>query len=128
MLFLGLIAIVGLNGKFDWVWKYLTMVFLFIFLNMLFIVYVLRSSSDLFLPILFAVVAGFFISLFSIENKKEEEVVSEHKPGKYVASKMGKTYHAPKCDWAKRIQKKNRVWFDSKDEAKKAKLKAHDCV
>ncbi len=49
------------------------------------------------------------------------------KPGKVIASKSGKFYHSPKCDWAKKIKKKNQVWFDDEKEAKK-KFKAHSCV
>ncbi|MBW3014854.1 hypothetical protein KY330_00370 [Candidatus Woesearchaeota archaeon] len=53
---------------------------------------------------------------------------SEHKPGKYIASKTGSSYHSPKCDWAKRIKKANRVWLNDKVEAKKQGYKPHDCV
>ena len=49
-------------------------------------------------------------------------------PGKYLASKMGNTYHEPKCEWAKKIAKERRVWFVSKEEAWEKKYKAHGCV
>ena len=45
-----------------------------------------------------------------------------------MASKSGTKYHAPKCDWAKKIKKSNAVWFISKEEAKKAGYKKDDCV
>ncbi|MEA3429728.1 MAG: hypothetical protein U9R08_00485 [Nanoarchaeota archaeon] len=64
-----------------------------------------------------------------------EEILPEHsvvlkttEPGKYLASKTGTTYHAPKCEWAKRIKKANRVWLDSDKEAKKKGYKKHDCL
>lgn len=76
-------------------------------------------------------------SLPSIEDENAfEEIVAEphsvvlksNEPGKYVASKTGTTYHAPKCDWAKRIKKQNMVWFDDDKEAKKQGYKRHDCL
>lgn len=57
-----------------------------------------------------------------------EQYEAKHEPGKYVASKFGKTYHAPKCVWAKKIKKKSRVWFNSKEEAKTNGYKAHSCL
>jgi len=61
------------------------------------------------------------------EVKTEKKVKKEFKPGKFVASKTGSVYHAPKCDWAKRIKKKNQVWFDDQKEAKK-NFKPHSCL
>ena len=55
------------------------------------------------------------------------EVSAEFKPGKFVSSKTGSTYHAPTCDWAKKIKEQNQVWFDNEKEAKK-KYKAHSCL
>ena len=76
-----------------------------------------------------AVVVGFFVSLFNIMGeKKAPKIKKTFKPGKYIASKTGKTYHAPKCEWAKKIKKKNVVWYDNDKEAKKAGLKAHSCL
>ncbi len=43
-------------------------------------------------------------------------------------SSTGKKFHAPRCDWAKRIKKKSQVWFNDKEEAKREKYKACDCV
>ena len=56
------------------------------------------------------------------------EIKKEFSPGKYIASKTGKKYHIPKCDWAKRIKESNRIWFDSKEEAEEKGLKACDCI
>ncbi len=71
--------------------------------------------------------------------KKKEEPAAEakvteskpavkHTPGKYVASKRSNVYHAPKCDWAKKIKKERQVWFNSKEEAWEKGYKKHDCV
>ena len=64
-----------------------------------------------------------------------EEVVPEHsvvikanEPGKFVASKTGTTYHAPKCDWAKRIKKSNMIWFSDEKQARRKGYKKHDCL
>jgi len=129
LLLVGIMAVVGLANKFSWVWKLLTVFFGFVFLNMLFINAITTQKPELFLLYLLVTIAGFVISLLSIEGTEPEEKVKKtFTPGKYLASKMGSTYHAPKCDWAKRVKKKNIVWFGSKEEAKKAKYKAHDCV
>ena len=58
----------------------------------------------------------------------EKETAVKHTPGKYVASTRGTVYHAPKCEWAKKISRTGRVWFASKDEAVEKGFKAHDCV
>lgn len=49
-------------------------------------------------------------------------------PGKYIASKKGAVYHAPKCDWAKKISRSQRVWFKSDEEAKKNGYRKHSCL
>ena len=51
-----------------------------------------------------------------------------YSPGKFVASKSSTSYHAPKCEWAEKISKKNRVWLASKEDAKKKGYKAHSCL
>jgi len=64
----------------------------------------------------------------SVKSSKTTSTKKTFKPGKYIASKTGVKYHAPKCDWAKKIKKSNAVWFDSKEAAKKAGYKKDDCV
>lgn len=46
--------------------------------------------------------------------------VPEKTSGKYVASKNGTKYHLTTCSSAKNISPKNKVWFDTKEEAEKA--------
>ena len=130
-----IIAAMGINNNFRWAWILLTLFFGFVFLDMLFIYSISTVKWKLFSPAVIVTVVGFFISLFKIETPKIEEAAEEEKvveksfkPGKYIASKTGAKFHAPKCDWAKRVKKKNAVWFDSKEDAKKAGYKADSCV
>jgi hypothetical protein len=62
------------------------------------------------------------------EEKKIEDIKVNFSPGKYVASETGKKYHIPKCDWAKKINKKRILWFDDKADAKKKGYTACKCV
>lgn len=48
--------------------------------------------------------------------------------GKFVASKMAKTFHTANCDWVDNIKRRNKIWFDSAVSAKRAKFKPHECV
>ncbi len=128
LVLVAIISAIGINNNFRWAWILLTLFFVFVFLDML-LIYAI-STPQLFLPLIIITIVGFFISLFSIKPKVEEveEVKKTFEPGKYIASKTGSKYHAPKCDWAKKIKKKNAVWFNSKEEAKKAGYKADSCV
>jgi len=62
------------------------------------------------------------------ESEDKKEVKTKYSPGKYVGSKSGSVYHEPKCEWAKRIVKGRRVWFEGKKEAKEKGYKEHNCV
>ncbi|MBT4936226.1 hypothetical protein HOL21_01130 [Candidatus Woesearchaeota archaeon] len=53
---------------------------------------------------------------------------TEFSPGKFVASKNGKVYHLPKCEWAKRIAKNSHVWFKKKEDAWEKGYRAHNCI
>jgi|TARA_B100002003_G_C13956629_1_gene463567 hypothetical protein len=131
-----MVSILGAYNNFSWAWKLLKLFFLFTFLNMIFIYAISTSEVWMFLPLLAVTVVGFFIAFFNVvglksskkTKKSNKEVKKTFKPGKFIASKSGAKFHAPKCDWAKRVKKKNAVWFDSKEEAKKAGYKADSCV
>ena len=142
---IGLIAILGISGNMRWAWVLLAWLLGFIFADMAFIYLIGREESPYFFYAIAIVIAGFFISLFSIEKEKEDfmperekekilENVSEKKlektfkPGKYISSLTGAKFHSPKCDWAKKIKKSNAVWFDNKEDAIKAGYKADNCV
>ena len=133
LLLIGAVSAVGINNNLRWAWTLLALFFAFVFINMLFIYVITNVEILYFLILLVVAVVGFFISLFSIEKEKVEEVAEEKvektfKPGKYIASKTGVKFHAPKCDWAKRVKKKNAVWFNNKEDALKAGYKADSCV
>jgi len=59
---------------------------------------------------------------------KVKEVKKKYIPGKFIASKSSNKYHSPKCDWAKKIANKNRVWFESEAEAKHKGYSKHSCL
>ena len=63
-----------------------------------------------------------------LEEYAPEEKKSKFSPGKFLASKYGKTYHAPKCTWAKKIKKKSQVWLEDNKEANKKGYKKHNCL
>lgn len=68
---------------------------------------------------------------FAAEDEKVEpwpSVTESFYPGKYLASIRGAVYHVPKCDWAKKISKKSRIWFKSDEEARKKGYKKHSCL
>ena len=44
-------------------------------------------------------------------------------PGKYVASKSGKSYHFPWCPGATNINEQNKTWFQTKEAAEQAGYK-----
>ena len=130
LLLMALVSFVGLNSNVSWVWKLLAVFFAFVFIDMAFIYVVLNVRQETFFYNVFAVIAGFFISFFSIEKQSsaENEVKKTFKPGKFIASRAGTKFHAPKCDWAKKIKKENAVWFNNKEDARKAGYKTDDCV
>ncbi|MBI2660345.1 hypothetical protein HYX07_04245 [Candidatus Woesearchaeota archaeon] len=61
-------------------------------------------------------------------QKTEEPITKTFTPGKYIASKKSAKYHIAKCDWAKRISKENRLWFNSEEEAKSQGFIADVCI
>jgi hypothetical protein len=61
-------------------------------------------------------------------NVEKDNVKTEFYPGKFIASKTGSVYHGSKCEWAKKISKKNQIWFQDDKEAKKAGYKQHSCL
>lgn len=136
LLFIAFIALIPAYSGSRGGWGFLSGVFFLILLDLL-VIYIRTNMLDkVFLGTSLFSAIGFIISVANIkkEEELEEEPIEEEKgvsaefePGKYVASKAGSTYHIPKCDWAKKIKEKNRVWFDDEKEAKK-KFKKHSCV
>ncbi len=144
---IAIIIIVGVYKNRNWAWKLATIYFLAFMINN-FLLYLgpLSITSKYSLTTLLSAI-GFVISTINIkrEEESEEEIEieppkevkvkpygekknTEFTPGKYVASKTGSVYHAPKCDWAKKINTKNRVWLEDKAEAKNKGYNKHSCV
>jgi len=132
LLFLGMLSAMGMSKKSTWAWKLFTLFFVVVFLDMLLVYILAISQIVMFLHYLIIAIVGFFISLFNVRSKPagraRARVKTSFKPGKFIASKTGKKFHAPKCDWAKKIKKSNAVWFNGSEEAKKAGYKADKCV
>lgn len=128
LFFLAVAAMMGLGNGFPWAWKLLLVFFAITLADMLLLYTMLPQKPALFTEHLVAVVSGFFIALFSMAGKKPAKMEKTFKPGKFVASKFGGTYHIPRCDWAKKIKKNNVVWFNTKEDAKRAGHKPHSCV
>jgi len=151
LMLLGLIAAIGISSNMRWAWILIAWLLGFVLADMALINSISAEKIPYFIYIATIAIAGFFISLFSIEKekaheaepevrrfagkaKKKEAKVSEKKieksfkPGKYIASITGTKFHSPKCDWAKKVKKSNAVWFDNKEDALKAGYKADDCV
>jgi len=147
LVFLILLTLIGFIGYKSWGERVLFFVFLLSIVNLLLVWYFLGSLQ---LLLLFFSLVGFLMALPKRKEsssdfyddglddgepksevfEEEQKVVSEveYSPGKYVASKRGKVYHEPKCEWAKKISEGSRVWFKDKKEAKKEGYDAHSCV
>ncbi len=62
-------------------------------------------------------------------KKKQTKIKKIFSPSRFIASKNGSTYHSPKCDWAKKISKKNIIWFNTTSTAKrKGYKKCNTCL
>ena len=139
--FFALVSMVAVYSNTRWGWVFLSYIFGLVLVDILFIYYIAGKPEYFFLVTLIAML-GFIVSLLKIgkdgkdedadfeeiSEEETEEVTKEFNPGKYVASKTGKKYHTPKCDWAKRIKKSNQVWFDDQEEAKQEGYKSDSCV
>ena len=140
LLFLLVLIIIGYASYARWGERVFFLIFFFYLANIVLLWYYL---GQIYLVLLFLSFIGFFMALpqkkvlikkpvepYSqvFEPKEPAKSTVSFTPGKYVASKMGNTYHEPKCEWAKKIAKSRRVWFTSKDEAWEKKYKAHSCV
>ena len=107
-----------------------------VLLNLILFYLKANISTLMFLSIISAITA-FVISVVNIGQKKvimekpipkEKPVLKTYTPGKVVSSKTSNYFHVPKCDWAKKIKKANRTWFNSEEDAKKEGLKPHNCA
>lgn len=130
-------------------------IFFFYLINLANLVFLGYIQQRIYLLILLISLIGFVFSLIRKERKEEPQpkpesissgvlpqteslpeetekstrpiIKEEFKPGKFVASQNSTYYHQPKCDWAKKINRKRRVWFYSKEEAEEKGYKLHNC-
>lgn len=65
----------------------------------------------------------------STENGNSAVTSPSHiRIGKYVGARGGKAYYLPSCPAANRIAEKNKIWFESKEEAERLGYKpASNC-
>jgi len=59
-------------------------------------------------------------SVLNVGNTATDDKPPAIAQGLLVASKNGSKYHFPWCSGGKRISEKNKIWFDSVEEARKA--------
>lgn len=152
LLFLMIVGFVGYNR--GWGERFFFFFFVFYLANLIGIWY---FFGKLYIILLFFGAIGFLLSvpsrscgccheeeLFEVPEQEPEVVenatpppeketaakstTAKHSPGKFVASKRSNLYHAPKCEWAKKIKKERRVWFKSKEDAWEQGYKAHACA
>jgi len=118
------IALIGIYQESNWGYGLMSILFGVILLDILFVFY-LTNKIDM--PFVIGILATAIGLILTITGIQKPHVTTAYMPGKYIASKTGTTYHIPKCDWAKKIRKQNRVWFADEEEAKK-RFKAHSCI
>lgn len=138
VVFFAIISIAGAMNNARWSYIFLHYILALIIIDILFI-YSMAGKPAFFITTTVAALLALLISVASIKKEEDmeenmemaedaDEVTKEFSPGKYVASKTASTYHAPKCDWAKRIKKSNQVWLEDEKEAKAKGYKKHDCI
>ena len=59
-------------------------------------------------------------SVIISQSQTSNSQLQDSASGKYVASKNGKKYHLLWCSGAQTISEKNKIWFNSKEDAEKA--------
>lgn len=155
IIFLGLMALDSMNEFTKRNLSCFSVLSIFFGLNLVNTVGIsLSSNIGLNISLLIMSGLGFIIALFNIQKKDEEDLLDneepsvevhdpeetqkvevykqstkkEFSPGKFLASKTGKKYHSPKCDFAKKIPKRNYVWFDTKNDAKKKGYGPCKCI
>jgi len=127
LIFLMLIGITGLANNFSWAWKIFFGLFGIALLYCVWYFLAVELRSWLFMWVVLVLIAGFFLSLAE-SGPTVKKQLKQIKQVRYVASKKASTYHMPGCEWANNIKPANKSWFKSREEAKKAGKKPHDCI
>lgn len=154
MFFLTLAMFVIYHNK-NWGWILLGATLILILINTLFIIFIKDVFEIFHITIMFFSVLGLVVTLINVRIPSQEveegefgkvegyyhsidkikpkepaepKVEKTFTPGKYIASKKANKFHLPKCDWALKISKVNRMWFNSEEEAKAKGFEADKCV
>jgi hypothetical protein len=154
LLLFTIIAVLAIYFEQRWAWSLLTLLFAFGLANLLW-TYFLTLRPFLFAISIVLAVIGFVYSVLNISASEEYEyekyrekvkkgvsddevIVEEIKPltkpeeepteKRYVGSTKAAEYHLPDCIAAKRIHKKNAVWFSGVKDAEGQGYSAHTCV
>ncbi len=154
LFFMGFAVFAVYHNK-KWGWTLAGAVLALLLLNIFFICLLTKTFDTPYLTAALFSIAGLALVAFNLRNEKqisnvhepsakdyypyidkmepEEKAAEPHiektfTPGKFVASKKANKFHAAKCDWAKRIDKSNQVWFNSREEAEAQGLEADKCI
>ncbi|MBS3098530.1 hypothetical protein J4209_07095 [Candidatus Woesearchaeota archaeon] len=137
LLFASFISLLVVYNGVDWGWPSLSLIFAVILIDLLLVYSVNRLVNAVYFFTTIAAAVGFIIAVISVKDRRlekleeemepYEEAVTKYTPGKYITSRRSIYYHAPKCDWAKKIRKKNQLWL-SEEDVKKKGLKKHNCL
>ena len=142
LMFFSVIGFLGVYNKFRWGHMLVSWVFAAFLINLLFIYSRAKYVDAAFFTTTVVSALGYIISVITVKPKQmvedlpreaehgmpKVEIVKMYAPGKFIASKTASYYHAPNCDWAKKIAKRNTVWLESDKEAKAKGLKPHSCL
>lgn len=136
LLIFAFISLILMYNKINFGYTLSTLVSAIILINLI-LIFVKGDLTKLMFLTLISSITAFVVSVINIGEKKvkiskpmpkEKPVIKTYIPGKVISSKTSSYYHVPKCDQAKKIKKRNSVWFDNEEDAKKEGLKAHNCA
>ena len=113
-LFIAFIASFGVYFSSRWGFLLQSFLYALLLIDLLVLYYFIQVVDRVFFISVVIAAIGFIFSISSIHTRRHKKTHKAHKtavskkemrtefnPGKYVASKTGTTYHAPKCEWAK---------------------------
>ncbi len=136
LLFLSILALLLLWNKVSFGYVLSACISFVMLLNLLLFYFVASMDTLLFLALV-STLSVFVLSVMGIGGKEPEvkskpapkpKVIKTYTSGKVVSSKSSKYYYLPTSSQAKKISKKNQVWYDSDEDAKKAGKKPHSSV
>jgi predicted membrane protein len=142
LLVLSVLVALSLIGLITYQTRGQGIIFMTFLLCTIVLVAIWARTGTLFIILSVLAVIGFLTSIpakaMHVREEPHSMIVEEdarlavakvtHDPGKFVASSNSNRYHAPKCEWAKKIKKERRTWFNSKEDAWEKGYRAHNCV